>query len=121
MSAVISSNYLISLLALGAEMAEKAGISARDFLPGIIETTVANFIDGLDNGHPLALTGPVARGEIALINKHLVALDNEPELQKQYARLGIMTSGIALDHGLIDKDNYLLLKKTFNSVLNNLE
>jgi predicted short-subunit dehydrogenase-like oxidoreductase (DUF2520 family) len=118
MSAVISSNYLISLLALSADFAGKAGVSPIDFLPGIIETTVNNFIDSLKNGQPLALTGPVARGEIALIKKHLGALDSEPALQRHYARLGLMTSGVALDHGLIDRDRYQLLKKTFKSVLN---
>jgi len=118
MTAVISSNYLISLLALSADLAEKAGISAKDFLPGIIETTVENFIDGLNSRQPLALTGPVARGEIGLIKEHLQALENDPDLQRQYARLGIMTSEIALSHGLINRESYQILKKIFKSVIN---
>ena len=55
-------------------------------------------------GLPNCLTGPIARGDITTIQKHIYALqEKEPSLLKLYAELGLKTVPIALEKGTIDE------------------
>jgi predicted short-subunit dehydrogenase-like oxidoreductase (DUF2520 family) len=54
-------------------------------------------------GIPRALTGPIARGDLSTIIKHLNCLEEmAPELMKLYSQLGIETAQIAVEKGTID-------------------
>ena len=57
-------------------------------------------------GIPKALTGPIARGDLGTILKHLTCLEEmAPELIKLYSWLGFYTAQIALEKGTIDTDS----------------
>lgn len=103
-SAVIACNYLVTLVKLATDLWQTFGISphqATQALLPLLRGTIHN-IDTI--GIPQCLTGPIARGDIGTINKHIDALRKvAPNLLSAYRELGLQTIPIALAKGKIDK------------------
>ncbi|NLB89564.1 MAG: DUF2520 domain-containing protein, partial [Syntrophomonadaceae bacterium] len=101
--ACVVSNYLVTLIDFGVKLLESTGIpknmATKALMPLIVGT-----INNIENiGIPKALTGPIARGDLSTIIKHLACLeDMAPELLKLYSWLGFYTAQIALQKGTID-------------------
>lgn len=99
-SAVLISNYTVTIARLAAELWEafgaERGEALRALLP-LLQGTVAN----LDTrGLPDALTGPIARGDAVTIERHLAALSRErPEVLLLYRELGRLTVPLARERG----------------------
>jgi len=56
-------------------------------------------------GIPSCLTGPIARGDISTIDKHISSIrKKEPDILSLYGKLGLKTIPIALAKGTIDED-----------------
>ncbi len=72
-SAVAASNFMALSIDLAKEIAEEAGLDAKDFLPQILETTLKNNIKQMGSDTP-AITGPVVRGDVETIAMHIEAL-----------------------------------------------
>lgn len=74
-------------------------MATKALMPLIVGT-----INNIENiGIPKALTGPIARGDLSTIIKHLNSLEEmAPELMKLYSWLGFYTAQIALQKGTID-------------------
>jgi len=113
--ACVVSNYLVTLIDMGVKLLESTGIPAnmasRALWP-LIHGTVRN-IENI--GIPRALTGPVARGDISTVEKHLDCMEEmAPELVKLYALLGFYTAPIALDRGSIDQQAQEKFQKLFS-------
>lgn len=90
-SSVFLSNYSISLIAAVKELCKKKGLSedkTKMILKGLSEQTVEN---GWSKPLSGALTGPIVRGDVKTIEKHLELLDEYPELKKLYADFGRLT------------------------------
>jgi len=104
-SACVMSNYLVTLLAYGFSMLNHMGLPedlARESFFPLIETTLDNV---KHFGPTHALTGPIARGDIDTIQKHLEAFDlnnfNNTEL---YKVMGLATLELAKTSKLKDTD-----------------
>jgi len=66
-------------------------------------------------GIPAALTGPVARGDIKTVERHIKAIgEKSPELLDLYNTLGFHTIGIAESKGTLSKKSADILKKITN-------
>ncbi|MTI44309.1 putative short-subunit dehydrogenase-like oxidoreductase (DUF2520 family) [Roseibium hamelinense] len=91
-AAVVSCNYLYTLLEASMQLYEAAGIdrdAASRLLGPILHETIDN---GLNLGPAEALTGPIARGDAATVSKHWAALASQSEsLQALYAAMGHAT------------------------------
>ena len=101
--ACVVSNYLVTLIDLGVKLLESTGIpkslATKALLP-LINGTI-RYVENI--GIPKALTGPIARGDLSTIVKHLDCLEEmAPELLQLYSWLGIQTAEIALEKGTID-------------------
>ncbi len=81
-AASIASNFLIALQESAAELLESAGIEdARELLAPLVLQTAANWAER----GPDALTGPIARGDAATVERHRAALrEQAPELLALY-------------------------------------
>lgn len=111
-AAVIACNYAVTLVKLATDLWQLFGISPRDstqaLLP-LLRGTVQN-IESL--GLPRCLTGPIARGDLGTITKHLAALEaRAPELLSIYRELGVQTIPLALGKGNIDTQRAVELQK----------
>lgn len=103
-AAVIACNYLVTLVKLATDLWQSFNIpqsqAAQALLP-LIRGTIHN-IDTV--GIPQCLTGPIARGDIETIKKHLDALQKvAPALLSTYQELGLQTIPIALAKGRINQ------------------
>jgi len=102
-SAVMVSNYLVTLLKLATDLWAGFGLTREEAIKALlplIEGTVSN-IDTL--GLPGCLTGPISRGDSGTIKKHLRDLEkHHPDILETYRELGLKTIPIALEKGRID-------------------
>jgi predicted short-subunit dehydrogenase-like oxidoreductase (DUF2520 family) len=80
LSAVFACNFTNHMLAIGKEIAFKAGLSFEVLEP-LIKETISKAIE---IGPGSAQTGPAVRGDQNTIEKHLDLLSFSPELQKIY-------------------------------------
>ncbi len=89
LACTMASNYLIALLIPVVEMFRKMGFSESqviDFLFPLLFTTVANLHE---NGLERALTGPLVRGDVGTLAKHLQVLAADfPDYRGLYQRMG---------------------------------
>ena len=114
-AAVFVSNYLVTLVKLALDLWQGFGVppkeAARALLP-LLRGTVNN----IDNvGLPDCLTGPIARGDLGTISKHLNALEaKNSSLLTTYKDLGFQTIPIALAKGRIDESKAQELKVLFS-------
>ena len=103
--AAVSSNFLVATVSFALELFEAAGISRKDSLHALmplINGTVKN-IETI--GIPFALTGPISRGDIGIVEDHLKAISKEsPGLLGLYAELGRQTVKVALEKGTLKED-----------------
>ena len=110
-SAVVASNYLVSLMDLSFRLMAAAGITGSDavrVLYPLVKGTLAN-IEKI--GIPGALTGPISRGDVETVADHLNRMATTvPELVSFYKSLGRHTIGIALEKGTLSEDKALELK-----------
>jgi predicted short-subunit dehydrogenase-like oxidoreductase (DUF2520 family) len=113
-AAVFASNYLIAVVYEGVRLLEASGwprAEAERALIPLVEGVVANL---RKRGTVGALTGPIRRGDVDTINRHLQALDRRsapsgrplrdgptsPQVGKTYRMLGAIALEIAKDAGL---------------------
>jgi predicted short-subunit dehydrogenase-like oxidoreductase (DUF2520 family) len=113
--ASVASNFLVAIVRFGLELFEAAGIEKQDslnVLMPLIKGTVKN-IETL--GIPSALTGPISRGGIKVIEDHLkVILKERPETVRLYTELGKYTVKVALEKGTIKEDDAERIITLFN-------
>ncbi|GAB4241204.1 MAG: hypothetical protein Kow00109_16550 [Acidobacteriota bacterium] len=101
-AAVVASNYLVALEAAALELLAVAGLSeeqGRSALAPLLRTTVENLVA---RGPVAALTGPIARGDVETVRRHLAALRAEaPELLPLYGVMGERTAALARRRGTV--------------------
>jgi predicted short-subunit dehydrogenase-like oxidoreductase (DUF2520 family) len=84
-AASIASNFLVALEESAAQLLERAGVEeGRERLAPLVLRSAANWAER----GPEALTGPIARGDEATVQRHLEAIEAEmPELLDLYRAL----------------------------------
>ena len=82
-AAVVASNHLVALLGQVERLASGCGVPFEAFAP-LVHSSVAN---AFGIGPALALTGPVARGDLVTVEQHLATLDaGERDTYRSLAR-----------------------------------
>ena len=113
-AAVIASNYTVTLMKLATDLWQTFDVPTREAtqaLMPLLRGTVNN-IEKV--GLPHCLTGPVARGDLGTIAKHLAALETAaPSVLAAYRELGLHTLPIALGKGRIDEQRAEELRQLF--------
>jgi len=113
-SAVVASNYLVTLLDLSLDLIRQAGVPAEDGFRGLkplIDGTLSNIGK---MGIRDALTGPIARGDIQTIENHLSEIGSKtPHLLHLYKILGLYTVGVAKRKGTLSDTVCENLKNLF--------
>ena len=82
-AAVVASNHLVALLGQVERLASAVGVPFEAFAP-LVQSSVIN---AFGIGPALALTGPVARGDLVTVEQHLATLDpGERDAYRSLAR-----------------------------------
>ena len=102
-AAVFACNYLVTLVKLATDLWQTFDVSpaqATKALMPLLRGTLSN----IENvGLPNCLTGPIARGDVGTISRHLESLEKQaPQVLNIYKALGRQTIPIALAKGKID-------------------
>jgi predicted short-subunit dehydrogenase-like oxidoreductase (DUF2520 family) len=92
-AAAIASNLLVALEESAAELLERTGIEqARELLAPLVLRTAANWAER----GPVALTGPIARGDHETVERHRDAIaETAPELLPVYDALAARATVVA--------------------------
>ena len=104
-ASVIVCNYLAALLETGLQCYERTGLD-RATATAMMEPIVRETLDNvLALGPANALTGPIARGDDAVVAKHLDALDAwDPHVGSIYRELGRVALKLARERGEAEED-----------------
>ncbi len=102
-SSVLICNYLTALLEAGLRGYERAGIS-RDIAQPMMEPLVRETLDNVFRiGTVQALTGPIARGDDAVVARQLQVLsESDPGIARIYRALGAVAVDLAQAQGGAD-------------------
>jgi predicted short-subunit dehydrogenase-like oxidoreductase (DUF2520 family) len=115
-SAVLASNYVVTLLKLATDLWLRFGYDRTTALEALLPLLrgAAGNLEML--GLPAALTGPVARGDVASVRKHIEALaDGAPEVLDAYRVLGMETLPVALAKGGLGEETAMALRALFTA------
>jgi len=119
-AAVFASNYFVTLLKVATDLFQNFDIPTAQSTKVLMPLIQGNIKNINTIGLPSCLTGPIARGDVSTIEKHIYALNKkEPSLLKIYAELGLQTIPIALEKGTLDEKVsetlQILLKKAIGA------
>ena len=92
-AAAMASNLLVALEESASELVERIGVDdARELLAPLVMRTAANWAER----GPEALTGPIARGDRATVERHRAAIaETAPELLPVYDALAARAEAVA--------------------------
>lgn len=105
-AACVAANHLIGLQACAVELLIRSGIPAEEAWPALwplVKRTVDNAAEGL----VAALTGPIERGDVATVRRHLSALAQlPPEAAERHEGLYRQLALATLDVAAADPDRH---------------
>lgn len=100
--AVLASNFLGVLSALGAQAMHEAGVDSDAARAATHALTMAA-AENLRTGDPgRVITGPIARGDVATVRAHLDALSQHPDIAEAYVALSRRAVDLARARGVPD-------------------
>ena len=94
--AAIASNVIVAVMDMARQVFERAGVPSAIVLSALLPL-LRSAADNLEqHGLPHALTGPIARGDVLTVERHLAALDTAvPAVAKVYRQLGLQVLAVA--------------------------
>lgn len=102
-AAVFASNYLVTLMELAGDVVQDVELKRK--LPEMFYPLLSQTVDNLaKKGTGPSLTGPLSRGDITTITRHLNQLNENPELADSYRHMGRKTLPIVERNGNVDPD-----------------
>ena len=98
-AAVFASNYVDALLSEAVKVLRAAGWTEKEAIAGLVPLSEGTLANVRERGPVQALTGPIRRGDVETVKRHLQALDRL-ELGAEYRMLGEIALEIAKEAGL---------------------
>ena len=102
-AAVFACNYLVTLVKVATDLWQTFQVPPEQAIKALMPL-LRGTLSNIENvGLPNCLTGPIARGDMGTISRHLESLEKQaPPLLNIYKELGRQTIPIALGKGRID-------------------
>jgi len=102
-AAVFACNYLVTLVKVATDLWQTFQVPPEHAIKALMPL-LRGTLSNIENvGLPNCLTGPIARGDMGTISRHLESLEKQaPPLLSLYKELGRQTIPIALGKGRID-------------------
>ena len=106
-AASAASNFVVSLLDYAVELMVRAGVDRDLALPSLLPLVRGTLRNLEAVGLPDALTGPISRGDVGTVRRHLRALADLPApLSALYRTLARRTLGVAHAKGHLEAEAY---------------
>jgi len=104
-AAAIACNYFTTIVKLATDLWRNFGKSSADGIKAYMPLLRGTLTNIETAGFPKCLTGPIARGDVATIRRHLAALEKyAPEMLTLYKELGCFTIPIGQDKGTLSSE-----------------
>src|SRR5258708_4654399 len=116
---VIASNYVVTLFneAIGLLQSLESHTDEREIRQILVHLVEATLNNIKATGTAQALTGPIVRGDVGTIRKHLRALEQaDPELADLYRLLGNRTIRLAAQRG-VDPQKLNAIRETLHATV----
>jgi len=111
-AACFASNYLTTLIHIVEDMYKSLGLNREEAIRAVWPLIMGTIRNIETHGTVKALTGPISRGDISTIQKHLHALQNKmPHYLDLYKLLGILTTDLGVEKRTLSNDQSKLIKK----------
>ncbi|MDP6511403.1 MAG: DUF2520 domain-containing protein [Dehalococcoidia bacterium] len=102
-AAVFACNYWITLIRVATELWGHFGADSAKAVKALVPLLRGTLLNVESVGLPNCLSGPIARGDLGTIEKHMAALKKDaPEFLTLYRELGLHTIPVALGKGRVD-------------------
>jgi predicted short-subunit dehydrogenase-like oxidoreductase (DUF2520 family) len=119
-AAVFASNYFVTLLKVATDLFQDFDVPPQQATKVLMPLIQGNIKNINSSGLPNCLTGPIARGDISTIEKHISALkEKDPSILRLYAELGLKTIPIALEKGTLDNKVSEVLQTLLKKAIGN--
>eukprot|EP00123_Amoebidium_parasiticum_P009607 comp19589_c0_seq1/m.23046 comp19589_c0_seq1/g.23046 ORF comp19589_c0_seq1/g.23046 comp19589_c0_seq1/m.23046 type:complete len:293 (-) comp19589_c0_seq1:423-1301(-) len=86
-AAVMACNYFVSLVSLSTQLLERAGVPREEGLRALLPLIQGTVDNMATVGIPQALTGPISRGDVSTVDRHLQAIGSDPLVDGVYRLL----------------------------------
>jgi len=91
----LASNHIVALLDVARGLLQDAGFSNKKALAILLPLAEGTLHNVNKVGPEAALTGPIVRGDVATVKKHLDALKPKPRVREIYKALGLLALSLA--------------------------
>jgi predicted short-subunit dehydrogenase-like oxidoreductase (DUF2520 family) len=123
---VFVSNLTLSLLEIGTSYLKKLGLNEEDALNAIQPLVKGNIDNIIKNGFVNSLTGPILRGDITTIEKHISVLEKEDKglykiLSLNLLKLVALKENNNISNSKNEQGNSEAIENALNNLLNNSE
>ena len=116
-AACLTANYAVTLTNISVQLLHRSNIPVEK-AAGILLPLLYGAVRTIEKkGLPKALTGPIARGDMTTIQRHIETVRPDKELADIYALLGMSTLPVALEKGGIDERTARNLRAIFKDAL----
>jgi predicted short-subunit dehydrogenase-like oxidoreductase (DUF2520 family) len=101
-AAVVACNFLVTLIYLSYQLFETIGITPDDAAQALFPL-IKGTVDNIEHLGPVkALTGPIARGDVGVIRRHLEAMKQlDPRFIDIYRTISCLTVEVGLKKGTL--------------------
>ncbi len=115
---VMASNYQVTLMNLAGEALSSCGLSREDTFE-MLSPLVYGTMNNMDkNSLESSLTGPISRGDIPTVEKHIQELKYQlPHLLPIYCALALETVRVAIRKGTLDSQKATGFNKLLQSAM----
>jgi predicted short-subunit dehydrogenase-like oxidoreductase (DUF2520 family) len=104
-AACIACNYFYTLVKIATDLWQNFGKTTEEATKAYIPLLQGSVNNIASVGFPGALTGPIARGDVKTIQRHLAALEKyAPDILPLYKELGLHTIPIGIAKGTLSED-----------------
>lgn len=118
-AAVVASNYLVTIIHMATSMLGQLGVTNKAAVEALLPLIMGTIENIKSKGTVEALTGPVERGDIPTIQKHLTVMKDLPPVEQElYKALGRLTVEIAQQKATIETATAGEIKKIFRGKTN---
>jgi predicted short-subunit dehydrogenase-like oxidoreductase (DUF2520 family) len=104
-AAAVACNYFTTIVKLATDLWRNFGKTSADGIKAYMPLLRGTLTNIETVGFPKCLTGPIARGDVATVRRHLAALEKyAPEMLTLYKELGSFTVPIGQDKGTLSSE-----------------
>lgn len=94
-AAAMASNYVVALVDAAAQALVAAGMPMDQAVAALVPLAQGALANVAEHGAKRGLTGPIRRGDVQTVERHLAALSVRPESAELYRALGRATANLA--------------------------